>query len=122
MLFIFSTPELIRNLWQLKTAVVLHWCLKRVVPFKATSDFLVKITPSLANVAIIFWHVGKRHAKALFGREVRLRGHFQSHSRPLGTKSFFVALGEMSRWHTDAAPKRSLEEKVLARLSDYLSI
>ena len=27
MLFTFSTPELIRNLWQLKTAVFLHWCL-----------------------------------------------------------------------------------------------
>ncbi len=27
MLFIFSTPELIRNLWQLKTAIFLHWCL-----------------------------------------------------------------------------------------------
>jgi hypothetical protein len=33
MLFIFSTPELIRNLWQLKTAVFLHWCLIRGVPF-----------------------------------------------------------------------------------------
>jgi hypothetical protein len=27
MLFIFSTPVLIRHLWQLKTAVFLHWCL-----------------------------------------------------------------------------------------------
>jgi hypothetical protein len=26
-----STPELIRNLWQLKTAVFLHWCLKCAV-------------------------------------------------------------------------------------------
>jgi hypothetical protein len=26
MLFIFSTPELIKNLWQLKKAVFLHWC------------------------------------------------------------------------------------------------
>jgi hypothetical protein len=32
MLFIFSTPELIRNLGQLKTAVFLHWCLIRAVP------------------------------------------------------------------------------------------
>jgi hypothetical protein len=32
MLFIFSTPELIRNLWQLKTAVFLHWCLIWAVP------------------------------------------------------------------------------------------
>ncbi len=29
----FSTPELIRNLWQLKTAVFLHWCLISAVPF-----------------------------------------------------------------------------------------
>ncbi len=28
MLFIFSTPVLIRHLWQLKTVVFLHWCLK----------------------------------------------------------------------------------------------
>jgi hypothetical protein len=27
MLFMFSTPMLIRHQWQLKTAVVLHWCL-----------------------------------------------------------------------------------------------
>ncbi len=27
MLFIFSTPVLIRHLWQLKTLVFLHWCL-----------------------------------------------------------------------------------------------
>ncbi len=27
MLFIFSTPVLIRHLWQLKTIVFLHWCL-----------------------------------------------------------------------------------------------
>ncbi len=32
MLFIFSTPELIRNLWRLKTTVFLHWCLLRAVP------------------------------------------------------------------------------------------
>ncbi len=27
MLFIFSTPELVRHLWQLKTVIFLHWCL-----------------------------------------------------------------------------------------------
>ncbi len=26
MLFIFSTPVLIRHLWQLKTVVFLYWC------------------------------------------------------------------------------------------------
>jgi len=30
MLFIFSTPGLIRHLWQLKTVVYLHWCLIQV--------------------------------------------------------------------------------------------
>jgi hypothetical protein len=31
MLLIFSTPVLIRHLWQLKTVVFLHWCLIRTV-------------------------------------------------------------------------------------------
>jgi hypothetical protein len=40
MFFIFSTPELIRNLWQLKTAVFLHWCLICALPLKR-----IKLTP-----------------------------------------------------------------------------
>ncbi len=39
MLFIFSTPELIRNLWQLKTAVFLHWCLICAVPLNIDLNF-----------------------------------------------------------------------------------
>ncbi len=38
MLFIFSTPELIRNMWQLNKAVFLHWCLICGVPFVAEAD------------------------------------------------------------------------------------
>jgi hypothetical protein len=38
MLFIFSTPDLIRNLWQLKTAVFLHWCLICAVPFMILTE------------------------------------------------------------------------------------
>jgi hypothetical protein len=34
MLFIFSTPVLIRHLWQLKTVVFLHWCLIYAVLLK----------------------------------------------------------------------------------------
>jgi hypothetical protein len=34
MMFIFSTPVLIRHLWQLKTVVFLHWCILRAVPLK----------------------------------------------------------------------------------------
>ncbi len=35
MLLIFSTPVLIRHLWQLKADVFLHWCLIRAVIFNA---------------------------------------------------------------------------------------
>ncbi len=31
-MFIFSTPVLIRHMWQLKTVVFLHWCLICAVP------------------------------------------------------------------------------------------
>ncbi len=34
MLLIFSTPVLIRNMWQLKAVVSLHWCIICGVPFK----------------------------------------------------------------------------------------
>jgi hypothetical protein len=37
MLFIFSTPELTRNLWQDMTAVFQHWCLLCAVPFVANA-------------------------------------------------------------------------------------
>jgi len=36
---LFSTPVLIRHLWQLKTAVFLHWCLIRVVLFNQLMFF-----------------------------------------------------------------------------------
>jgi hypothetical protein len=32
MLFIFSTPLLIRHLWQLKTVIFLYWCLISALP------------------------------------------------------------------------------------------
>ncbi len=35
MLFIFSTPVLIRHLWQLKTVVFQHWCLICAVLLRA---------------------------------------------------------------------------------------
>ncbi len=37
MLFIFSTPELIRHLWQLRTIVFLHQCLICSVPLPGTN-------------------------------------------------------------------------------------
>ncbi len=36
MMFIFSTPVLIRHLWQLKTVVFLPWCLIHAVLFVAS--------------------------------------------------------------------------------------
>jgi hypothetical protein len=40
MLVIFSTPELIRNLWQLKIAVFPHWCLICALPFSSSKNFI----------------------------------------------------------------------------------
>jgi hypothetical protein len=46
-LFIFKTPELIRNLWQLKTTVFLHWCQICAVPLnqgrKKANTIITKI-------------------------------------------------------------------------------
>ncbi len=42
MLFIFSTPVIIRHLWQLKTIVFLHWCLIRTVLLHETINLVPK--------------------------------------------------------------------------------
>ncbi len=44
MLFIFSIPVLIRNLWQLKTVVFLHWCIIRTALLKVNLLLGVKAT------------------------------------------------------------------------------
>jgi hypothetical protein len=38
----FLTPELIRNLWQLKTAVFLHWCLNTHCSIPSTKNDKLK--------------------------------------------------------------------------------
>ncbi len=43
MFFIFSTPEFIRNLWQFKTVVFLHWCLIRAVPLPVSPSLILWI-------------------------------------------------------------------------------
>jgi hypothetical protein len=43
MLFISSTPELIRHLWQLKTVVFLHWCRKCAVILKVLVKYLASL-------------------------------------------------------------------------------
>ncbi len=62
-MFIFSTPELTRNLFssqtrnlcQLKTTVFLHWCLKCAVTLEKFQVILCK-SPSLSKVHFIMWH------------------------------------------------------------------
>ncbi len=58
MLFIFSTPEFIRNLWQLKTAVFLHWCLILVGPFYETyfSKILWQLIPLTSRIGGLKCH------------------------------------------------------------------
>ncbi len=50
MLFIFSTPVLIRHLWQLKTVFFLHWCLIRTV-LLSSDDRNMSIHPSCFHKA-----------------------------------------------------------------------
>ncbi len=61
MLLIFSTLELIRNLWQLKTAVFLHWCLIRAVPLTSAR------TPTSRS----FIHLVRRDRRPARGRLIR---------------------------------------------------
>jgi len=50
MLFIFSTPVLIRHLWQLKTLVSLHWCLIcTVLLIETIGNYLLELTRSNKN-------------------------------------------------------------------------
>ncbi len=56
MLFIFSTPEIIRHLWQLKTAVFLHWCLICVVPFLSINpEALFQSEASLSQAMVVLY-------------------------------------------------------------------
>jgi len=57
MLFIFSTPELIRNMWQLKTAVFLHWCLIWAVPlfYNAQGAKVSTATPVKVEQKTLLW-------------------------------------------------------------------
>ncbi len=61
MMSIFSIQVLIRHLWQLKTAVVLHRCLIRALLFNNVDDNAAcfkrqPISQSDNNVIIVFLH------------------------------------------------------------------
>jgi len=53
MLFIFSMPELIRHLWQLKTVVFQHWCLICAVLLGCSEVKLSKSNSSPDTIADI---------------------------------------------------------------------
>jgi hypothetical protein len=46
MLFIFSTPVLIRHLWQLKTVVFLHWCQICALPRSIGNEGFQAVQPT----------------------------------------------------------------------------
>jgi hypothetical protein len=53
---LFSTPELIRSLWQLKTAVFLHWCLLRAVPLHSRERNVEEFTFNVFQLASSIWN------------------------------------------------------------------
>jgi hypothetical protein len=55
-MFVFSTPELISNLWQLKTAVSLHWCLIRALPFRLRVNDEEEIFDRIRHLESL-WHL-----------------------------------------------------------------
>ncbi len=55
MLFIFSTPVLIRHLWQLKTVDFLHWCLIRALPLKYLEFFVEKFVSGHLMVKVLIF-------------------------------------------------------------------
>ncbi len=59
MLFIFSMPELFRNLWQLKTAVFLHWCLICAVPLNDLMKAIIAKKESRIEQYILDTNAGK---------------------------------------------------------------
>ncbi len=54
MLFIFSTPVLIRYLWQLKTVVFLHWCRICAVPLNHGQNFTLTKTTVFISAYRLF--------------------------------------------------------------------
>jgi hypothetical protein len=70
MLFIFSTPELIRHLWQLKTAVFPHWRLIRAV---LLSQVLSQSAfTNLQNIATIYKLFTKIHKHKLILKVLKI--------------------------------------------------
>jgi hypothetical protein len=64
--FIFSTPVLIRHLWQLKTAVFLYRCLICIVPFR----FRQNGQPVKTGMAVVIQEmVAAEAAGVLFSRD-----------------------------------------------------
>ncbi len=92
MLFIFSTPELIRNLWQLKTAVFPHWCLICAVPL--FTFFKVRLQWIYAQIIFM---------DGFNGQEVSVR---------------IILFGQMKLDHTQLFFKKNIEFDKLKNLAN----
>jgi len=93
MLFIFSTPVIIRHLWQLKTVVFLLWCLIHAVLLGLTILRELALGPD-KQVEVVRWQhlvgglknrsvskstfVSDRGMKATFIHRWQVRFHFKS--------------------------------------------
>ncbi len=94
MLFIFSTPALIRHLWQHKTSIFLHWSLIRAVPLRSANLFKdwsicqVKGSAPGVNVAIYGRNFGHNELSS-FATTV-------SHDCKIQTKTLQLSLSEVS--------------------------
>ncbi len=103
MQFIFSTPVLIRYLWQLKIVVFLHWCLICAVLFKSDhkdksgASFCCKMT---ALVTYIFckFHILKNHKIAKNSTTTEAREYISTYLESLKfQKSFVVCMTKLKR-------------------------
>jgi hypothetical protein len=65
MLSIFSTPELIRHPWQLKTVVFLHWCLMCAVSLKEAQKALWHLSLASAKAEVAVGLVRRRQHREL---------------------------------------------------------
>ncbi len=57
MLFILSTPMLIRHLWQLKTVVFLHWCQICAVPVYLINKYQLPVSATRWPAWDLFFNI-----------------------------------------------------------------
>ncbi len=98
-MFIFSTPELIGNLWQLNTAILMHWCLicavqlitflKCTVPLRR----MIKLLTHSKHSSLLVQGFKLRPKKKFYVNAGRSGSRWQLNSSAL---SFWVSLPDSS--------------------------